>query len=60
VQEAAYHGNTNALIDISPYKHNGPGGTGTPDWVNIAPIPDDYRGAYKRDDPGAGALGWKC
>ena len=55
VLEAAYHGNTNTLIDISPYKHNGPGGTGTPDWVHIAPIPDDYRGAYKRNDPQAGA-----
>jgi 4-aminobutyrate aminotransferase-like enzyme len=55
VLEAAYHGNTNALIDISPYKHNGPGGTGAPDWVHVAPIPDDYRGAYKRDDPQAGA-----
>lgn len=54
VLEHAYHGNTNTLIDISPYKHNGPGGKGTPDWVHIAPIPDDYRGAYKRDDPQAG------
>ena len=55
VLEAAYHGNATTLIDISPYKHNGPGGTGTPDWVHIAPIPDDYRGAYKRDDPDVGA-----
>jgi 4-aminobutyrate aminotransferase-like enzyme/Ser/Thr protein kinase RdoA (MazF antagonist) len=55
VLDAAYHGNTNTLIDISPYKHNGPGGSGTPSWVHIAPIPDDYRGAYKRDDPEAGA-----
>jgi 4-aminobutyrate aminotransferase-like enzyme/Ser/Thr protein kinase RdoA (MazF antagonist) len=55
VLEAAYHGNTTGMIDISPYKHNGPGGTGTPNWVHIAPIPDDYRGAYKRDDPDAGA-----
>jgi 4-aminobutyrate aminotransferase-like enzyme/Ser/Thr protein kinase RdoA (MazF antagonist) len=55
VLDVAYHGNTNTLIDISPYKHNGPGGAGTPDWVHIAPIPDDYRGAYKRDDPQAGA-----
>ncbi len=54
VLDVAYHGNTNTLIDISPYKHNGPGGRGTPDWVHIAPIPDDYRGAYKRDDPQAG------
>ncbi|MGD8406143.1 MAG: aminotransferase class III-fold pyridoxal phosphate-dependent enzyme [Anaerolineales bacterium] len=55
VLEAAYHGNTTTMIDISPYKHNGPGGKGTPDWVHIAPIPDDFRGAYKRDDPNAGA-----
>jgi 4-aminobutyrate aminotransferase-like enzyme/Ser/Thr protein kinase RdoA (MazF antagonist) len=54
VLEAAYHGNATTLIDISPYKHNGPGGTGTPDWVHVAPVPDDYRGAYKRDDPEAG------
>jgi 4-aminobutyrate aminotransferase-like enzyme/Ser/Thr protein kinase RdoA (MazF antagonist) len=55
VLEAAYHGNTTGMIDISPYKHNGPGGSGTPDWVHIAPIPDDYRGTCKRDDPQAGA-----
>lgn len=55
VLEAAYHGNTNTLIDISPYKHSGPGGKGRPDWVHAAPIPDDYRGAYKRNDPQAGA-----
>jgi 4-aminobutyrate aminotransferase-like enzyme len=54
VLEAAYHGNTNTLIDISPYKHNGPGGQGAPDWVHAAPIPDDYRGPYKRNDPQAG------
>jgi 4-aminobutyrate aminotransferase-like enzyme len=54
VLDAAYHGHTNALIDISPYKFNGPGGTGKKDWVHIAPIPDDYRGAYKRDDGEAG------
>ena len=54
VLEAAYHGNTTSLIDISPYKHNGPGGTGTPDWVHIAPLADDYRGPYKRSDPDAG------
>jgi 4-aminobutyrate aminotransferase-like enzyme len=55
VLEAAYHGNTNTLIDISPYKHNGPGGKGAPSWVHAAPIPDEYRGTYKRNDPQAGA-----
>ena len=55
VLEAAYHGNTTTLIDISPYKFDGPGGKGRKPWVHVAPIPDDYRGAYKRDDPRAGA-----
>jgi 4-aminobutyrate aminotransferase-like enzyme len=53
VLDAAYHGNTTTLIDISPYKFNGPGGQGAPDWVHVAPIPDDYRGEYRRDDPEA-------
>jgi 4-aminobutyrate aminotransferase-like enzyme/Ser/Thr protein kinase RdoA (MazF antagonist) len=55
VLDAAYHGHTTGLIDISPYKHNGPGGSGTPEWVHVADIPDDYRGRYRRTDPQAGA-----
>jgi 4-aminobutyrate aminotransferase-like enzyme len=39
VLEHAYHGNTTTLIDISPYKHDGPGGEGTPSWVHKAPLP---------------------
>lgn len=54
VLEAAYHGNTTTLIDLSPYKHAGPGGEGAPDWVHVAPIPDVYRGAYRASDPDAG------
>jgi len=54
VLEAAYHGNTTSLIDISPYKHAGPGGKGAPEWVHVAPQPDDYRGRYRRGDPEAG------
>jgi 4-aminobutyrate aminotransferase-like enzyme/Ser/Thr protein kinase RdoA (MazF antagonist) len=53
VLEAAYHGHTTSLIDISPYKHDGPGGGGAPDWVHTAPVADLYRGAYKADDPDA-------
>ena len=53
VLEGAYHGHTNALIDISPYKHDGPGGTGAPSWVYTAPVADLYRGRYKADDPEA-------
>jgi len=39
VLEHAYHGNTTTLIDISPYKHDGPGGDGPPAWVYKAPLP---------------------
>jgi 4-aminobutyrate aminotransferase-like enzyme/Ser/Thr protein kinase RdoA (MazF antagonist) len=55
VLEAAYHGNTTSLIDISPYKHDGPGGMGAPGWVHPVPIPDVFRGQYKANDPQAGA-----
>ncbi len=55
VLEHAYHGHTNTLIDISPYKFDGPGGRGRKPWVHVAPIPDDYRGPYRRSDAGAGA-----
>lgn len=39
VLDHAYHGNTTTLIDISPYKHDGPGGDGPPAWVHKAPLP---------------------
>jgi 4-aminobutyrate aminotransferase-like enzyme/Ser/Thr protein kinase RdoA (MazF antagonist) len=54
VLEHAYHGNTTTLIDISPYKHDGPGGSGAPDWVRTAPMPDTYRGEFRRSDADAG------
>jgi len=54
VLEAAYHGHTTTLIDVSPYKHNGPGGQGAPAWVHVAPLPDDYRGQFRRADPQCG------
>jgi 4-aminobutyrate aminotransferase-like enzyme/Ser/Thr protein kinase RdoA (MazF antagonist) len=47
VMDAAYHGHTSTLIDISPYKHDGPGGRGAPDWVHTSPIPDVYRGEFR-------------
>ena len=53
VVDVAYHGNTNALVDISPYKFNGPGGRGKPPWVQVAPMPDVYRGAHRGADAGA-------
>jgi len=55
VLEHAYHGHTNTLIDISPYKFNGPGGAGKKPWVHVAPLADDYRGLYRRGESGPGA-----
>jgi 4-aminobutyrate aminotransferase-like enzyme len=54
VLEAAYHGNTSTLIDISPYKCDGPGGEGHPPWVHVVPNADVYRGPHKAGDLRAG------
>jgi 4-aminobutyrate aminotransferase-like enzyme len=54
VLEHAYHGHTTTLVDLSPYKFDGPGGQGKKDWVHVALLPDTYRGRYRRDDPQAG------
>ncbi len=51
VVEGAYHGNTTGLIEISPYKFEGPGGEGRPAHVRVAPMPDGYRGTYRYGDP---------
>ena len=54
VVEGAYHGNTSTLVDVSPYKHDGPGGSGAPAWVHKVPMPDLYRGRYRKEEPNAG------
>ena len=56
VNEGAYHGHTSTLIDISPYKHDGPGGEGAPDWVHTIPVADVYRGRYGPQHEDAGLL----
>jgi 4-aminobutyrate aminotransferase-like enzyme/Ser/Thr protein kinase RdoA (MazF antagonist) len=56
VLEGGYHGHTTGMIDLSPYKHAGPGGQGSPDWVHVAPLPDPYRGRYRAPDDGQGAV----
>ncbi|WP_028219722.1 aminotransferase class III-fold pyridoxal phosphate-dependent enzyme [Paraburkholderia oxyphila] len=43
VLDWAYHGNTQELIDLSPYKYKSKGGKGKPDHVFQADIPDSYR-----------------
>jgi 4-aminobutyrate aminotransferase-like enzyme len=49
--DVAYHGNTQRLIEISPYKFNGPGGAGRRSDVHVVPLPDPYRGAHRGDGP---------
>jgi 4-aminobutyrate aminotransferase-like enzyme len=56
VQEVGYHGHTTTLIEASPYKFDGPGGDGAPDWIEVVPVPDDYRGRHRRGDGDLGAL----
>ncbi len=54
VLDGAYHGNLSSLIDISPYKFDGPGGAGAGEGVHKIPMPDIYRGIYRHGDPEAG------
>jgi len=53
--DVAYHGNTQRLVEISPYKFNGPGGAGQVADVQVVPLPDPYRGAHRGSGPEAGA-----
>jgi 4-aminobutyrate aminotransferase-like enzyme len=50
VVDSAYHGNTSAMIDLSPYKFDGRGGRGCPPWVHKVPMPDVYRGEHRGAD----------
>ncbi|MCO5206291.1 MAG: aminotransferase class III-fold pyridoxal phosphate-dependent enzyme [Anaerolineae bacterium] len=54
IVDGAYHGNLGSLIDISPYKFDGPGGEGQRDYVHRTLLPDGYRGQYKGFDVAAG------
>ena len=43
VLDWAYHGHTQALIEISPYKYKRAGGAGRPGFVCELPLPEPYR-----------------
>ncbi|MDH3223071.1 MAG: aminotransferase class III-fold pyridoxal phosphate-dependent enzyme, partial [Gemmatimonadota bacterium] len=43
VLDGGYHGNTEGLVAVSPYKFDGPGGAGGSPDVAVAPTPDPYR-----------------
>jgi 4-aminobutyrate aminotransferase-like enzyme/Ser/Thr protein kinase RdoA (MazF antagonist) len=55
VLDGAYHGNTTSLVEISPYKFDGPGGAGAPAHVHPVSMPDVYRGPFRSNDGSAGA-----
>ena len=55
VLDGAYHGNLTSLVEISPYKFDGPGGSGAPDYVHKVDMPDTYRGTFRAGDPDAAA-----
>jgi 4-aminobutyrate aminotransferase-like enzyme len=48
--DVAYHGNTQRLVEISPYKFAGPGGAGQREDVQVVPLPDGYRGRHRGTD----------
>ena len=52
VIDGAYHGNTSNCIAMSPYKFQGPGGSGCANWVHVVPSPDTYRGEHNGNDAG--------
>ncbi|MEE8141853.1 MAG: aminotransferase class III-fold pyridoxal phosphate-dependent enzyme, partial [Planctomycetota bacterium] len=52
VVRGAYHGNTTALIEISPYKFDGLGGEGAPLHVHTVETPGNYRGCTSAADVG--------
>jgi 4-aminobutyrate aminotransferase-like enzyme len=47
--DVAYHGNTQRLVEVSPYKFNGPGGAGRRAAVQVVPLPVRYRGPHRGD-----------
>mgnify|MGYP000134408280 CR=1 FL=1 len=47
VLDHAYHGHSPSLVEISPYKCEGPGGKGLAAHVHKVPMPDPYRGPHR-------------
>ncbi len=45
-----YHGNTTGAYDLSAYKFNKPNGGGRPEWVQLVPVADTYRGQHRGAD----------
>jgi 4-aminobutyrate aminotransferase-like enzyme len=52
VLDHAYHGHSPSLVEISPYKCEGPGGEGLAKHAHKVPMPDPYRGPHRGNDAG--------
>jgi 4-aminobutyrate aminotransferase-like enzyme len=52
VLDHAYHGHSPSLIEISPYKCEGPGGEGLAEHAHKVSMPDPYRGPHRGPDAG--------
>ncbi len=50
VADHGYHGNTTGAYDLSAYKFNKPRGGGPPEWVQVVPVADTYRGEHRGAD----------
>jgi 4-aminobutyrate aminotransferase-like enzyme len=50
VLDHAYHGHSSSLVEISPYKCEGPGGQGLAEHAHKVPCPDVYRGSHRGED----------
>ena len=50
VLEHAYHGHTQTLIELSPYKHAGPGGRGPGPHTRVLPMPDPLRAPWREPE----------
>ena len=56
VIDGAYHGNTTTLVELSPYKCEGPGGRGLAPHARKLPLPDAYRGIHRGTPSEVGPL----
>jgi len=50
VIDHAYHGHSPSLVEISPYKCEGPGGEGLAPHAHKVSLPDPYRGPHRGKD----------
>jgi 4-aminobutyrate aminotransferase-like enzyme len=53
ILDGAYHGNTTAVMGVSPNRYKGTGGRGKPATTHELDTPDLYRGKYRYADSGA-------